>query len=109
MKLLYFAWLKDKTGVAAEEVAPPAEVTTVAELLAWLGARGPGYAEALADLSAIRVAVNQVYAKPGEFISISRNEIPCCFFGAFASVRTRQKIQSAYCAMVVQIFWPLTR
>ena len=66
MKLLYFAWLKDKTGVAAEEVAPPAEVTTVAELLAWLGARGPGYAEALADLSAIRVAVNQVYAKPGD-------------------------------------------
>lgn len=66
MKLLYFAWLKDKTGVAAEEVAPPAEVTTVAELLAWLSARGPGYAEALADLSAIRVAVNQAYAKPGD-------------------------------------------
>ncbi len=66
MKLLYFAWLKDKTGVAAEEVALPAEVTTVAELLAWLSARGPGYAEALADLSAIRVAVNQVYAKPGD-------------------------------------------
>ena len=44
MKLLYFAWLKDKTGVAAEEVALPAEVTTVAELLAWLSARGPGYA-----------------------------------------------------------------
>ncbi len=66
MKLLYFAWLKDKTGVAAEEVALPAEVTTVAELLAWLGARGPGYAEALADLSAIRVAVNQAYAKPGD-------------------------------------------
>ncbi len=66
MKLLYFAWLKEKTGVAAEEVALPAEVTTVAELLTWLGARGPGYAEALADLSAIRVAVNQVYAKPGD-------------------------------------------
>ncbi len=66
MKLLYFAWLKTKTGVAAEEVAPPAEVTTVAELLTWLSARGPGYAEALADLSAIRVAVNQVYAKPGD-------------------------------------------
>ncbi len=66
MKLLYFAWLKDKTGVAAEEVALPAEVTTVAELLAWLSARGPGYAEALADLSAIRVAVNQAYAKPGD-------------------------------------------
>ena len=66
MKLLYFAWLKTKTGVAEEEVTPPAEVTTVAELLTWLKTRGPGYAEALDDLSALRVAVNQEYARPGD-------------------------------------------
>ena len=66
MKLLYFAWLKTKTGVAEEEVSPPAEVTNVAELLDWLKARGPGHAEALADLAAIRVAVNQEYARPGD-------------------------------------------
>ncbi len=66
MRLLYFAWLKTKTGVAEEEVTPPAEVTTVAELLTWLKTRGPGYAEALDDLSALRVAVNQEYARPGD-------------------------------------------
>jgi len=66
MKLLYFAWLKAKIGAAAEEVAPPAAVTTVAELLAWLQTRSPGHAAALADLSALRVAVNQEYAKPGD-------------------------------------------
>ncbi|MCG8357551.1 MAG: molybdopterin converting factor subunit 1 [Kiloniellales bacterium] len=66
MKLLYFAWLKTKTGVAEEDVSPPAEVTNVAELLDWLKARGPGHAEALADLAAIRVAVNQEYARPGD-------------------------------------------
>ena len=33
--------------------------------------------------------------------------MPSCFFAA-GSVRTRQKIQSAYCASVVQVFWPLT-
>ncbi len=66
MKLLYFAWLKTKTGVAEEEVELPAEVATVAELLAWLKGRGPGYAEALADLDAVRVAVNQDYARPGD-------------------------------------------
>jgi sulfur-carrier protein len=66
MKLLYFAWLKTKTGIAEEEVAPPPGVATVAELLAWLQTRGPGYAEALADLSALRVAVNQEYAKPSD-------------------------------------------
>ena len=39
---------------------------TVAELVAWLRDRGPGHAEALKDLSSIRVAVNQSYAKPGD-------------------------------------------
>jgi sulfur-carrier protein len=66
MKLLYFAWLKAKTGVAEEELTPPPEVTTVADLLAWLATRGPGHAAALADLSALRVAVNQEYARPGD-------------------------------------------
>ena len=65
MKLLYFAWLRAKTGVAVEEVTPPGEVATVGDLLAWLKDRGPGYAEALADLQVVRVAVNQEYADPG--------------------------------------------
>ena len=66
MKLLYFAWLKTKTGVAEEEVELPAEVATVRELLDWLKGRGPGYAEALADLDAVRVAVNQDYARSAD-------------------------------------------
>lgn len=61
MKMLYFAWLKTKTGVAEEEVAPPAEVATVGDLLQWLKGRGPGYADALSDLQVVRVAVNQTY------------------------------------------------
>ncbi len=69
MKLLYFAWLKAKTGVAEEEVDPPAEVATVGDLLSWLKGRGPGYAEALADLQIVRVAVNQEYADPDHPVS----------------------------------------
>ena len=63
MKLLYFAWLKQRTGVAEETVSPPADVRTVADLVDWLRARGPGYAEALGDLRTIRVAVNQEFAR----------------------------------------------
>jgi hypothetical protein len=44
---------------------------------------------------------------PGDFMSISRNEMPACAF-AVGSVRTRQKIQSACWASVVQVLWPLT-
>ncbi len=44
---------------------------------------------------------------PGDFMSMSRKEIPDCARAA-GWVRTRQKIQSAYCASVIQVFWPLT-
>ena len=41
-------------------------------------------------------------------MSISRNEMPSWRRSESAPVRTRQKIQSAMCANVVQVFWPLT-
>ena len=66
MKLLYFAWLKTKTGMAEEDVALPEGVATVGELMSWLEGRGPEFADALSDRQAIRVAVNQSYAKPGD-------------------------------------------
>jgi molybdopterin synthase sulfur carrier subunit len=63
VKLLYFAWLRARIGHAAEDVRLPAEVGDVAALLEWLRTRGPGYAEALRDLSVVRVAVNQEYVQ----------------------------------------------
>lgn len=59
MKLLYFAWLKEKIGLSGEDCPLPDGVTSVAELVAWLTRRGNGYAEAFQDLSLVRVAVNQ--------------------------------------------------
>ena len=76
MKLLYFAWLKTKIGMAEEEVSPPDEVRTVAELIAWLKGRGPSFAEALANDSVVKVAVNQEYARrdqavhPGDEVAL---------------------------------------
>jgi sulfur-carrier protein len=61
VRLLYFAWLRARIGHAEEDLAVPAEVRDVAGLLLWLRGRGGGYAEALRDLSIIRVAVNQEY------------------------------------------------
>jgi molybdopterin synthase sulfur carrier subunit len=64
MKILYFAWLRTKIGVGEEDVTPPADVTTLGSLIEWLKARGPAYAEALADTRLVRAAVNQDYAQP---------------------------------------------
>ncbi len=61
LKLLYFAWLRTKIGIAEERVAVPEGVTDVAGLIEWLRGRGDGYAEALANLDVVKVAVNQEY------------------------------------------------
>ena len=59
MKVLYFAWLRTKIGVAQEQVEPPPEVRDVGALVEWLKTRGPKYAEALANTAVVKVAVNQ--------------------------------------------------
>jgi molybdopterin synthase sulfur carrier subunit len=61
VKLLYFAWLRARIGCAEEEIDLPPGVKDVAGLLDWLRSRGSGYAEAVRDLSVVRVAVNQNY------------------------------------------------
>jgi molybdopterin synthase sulfur carrier subunit len=66
MKLLYFAWLRQRIGVGEEEIELPDDVSTVGELVEWLAARGPNYAQALAERAKLRVAVNQEYAQAGD-------------------------------------------
>lgn len=62
MKLLYFAWVRQKIGHGEETVEPPADVHTAGDLADWLMKRGEGYAEALGDRKRIRVAINQEHA-----------------------------------------------
>jgi molybdopterin synthase sulfur carrier subunit len=61
MRLLYFAWVKERVGIGEETVTPPADVKDLAALVAWLRGRGAGYDRAFADLKAVRAAVNQEY------------------------------------------------
>jgi sulfur-carrier protein len=63
MRLLYFAWVKDKCGINAEEVDIPAGVSTVADLIAWLKTRGPEFGEAFAKPEAIRTAIDRTHAR----------------------------------------------
>ena len=64
MRLLYFAWVKEKTGIAEEDVALPGNVSTVAELMAWQKTRGPEFAHAFERTEVIRAAVDQTHARP---------------------------------------------
>jgi molybdopterin synthase sulfur carrier subunit len=58
VKLLYFAWVREKVGRAEEIVDLPAGVATVADLLVWLRERGPEYADAFAR-PVVRAAVDK--------------------------------------------------
>ncbi len=42
MKLVYFAWVRERIGKAGEDVDLPVEVKTVRDLLLFLKARGDG-------------------------------------------------------------------
>ena len=59
MRVLYFAWLRERIGAGSETVTPPEAVHTARELAGWLAERSPAHGEAFADLSAVRVAVDQ--------------------------------------------------
>ncbi len=62
LTLLYFAWVRERIGMSEERLPLPPEATTVTALLGWLATRSPGHAAALADRSAIRVAIDQDFA-----------------------------------------------
>ena len=59
--ILYFAWMREHTGTAKEDLALPADAATVGDLLPAVTQQSKGHALALNDMLAVRVAVNRVY------------------------------------------------
>jgi molybdopterin synthase sulfur carrier subunit len=58
MKILYFAWLRERLNRGEEEVSPPAEVATVGNLIDWLAARDEAFALAVEKRALIKAAVD---------------------------------------------------
>jgi sulfur-carrier protein len=64
VRLLYFAWVRERIGKAEESIEPPASAATVADLIAWLASRGEEYAYAFEKPGVIRAAIDKVHARP---------------------------------------------
>jgi sulfur-carrier protein len=62
--ILYFAWLRERIGSGQEHLLVPDDVNSVAKLVDYLTARGPGYAAAFQNRRTVRCAVNQEFANP---------------------------------------------
>ena len=61
LTVLYFAWIREKTALAHEEILLPDDVTTVADLMDYLSTRSAGHAQAFVNRKVIRCAVNQEF------------------------------------------------
>ncbi len=72
VKLVYFAWVRERIGKDGEELDLPPSVATVADLLDHLKARGDNYAAALEAPDIIRVAIDQQHCQQGDRIGAAR-------------------------------------
>jgi len=69
VKLLYFAWVRERIGKGEEIVEPPAGVATVADLMTWLAGRGEEYAFAFENPKVIRAAIDRSHVKANAAIA----------------------------------------
>ena len=60
VKIVYFAWVRERIGKAEETVDLPAGIATIADLVGWLRARGPEYANAFAKAASLSQAAELV-------------------------------------------------
>ena len=63
MKILYFAWVRERVGKPEEEIETPTGVATVGELMTWLAGRGEEYAYAFENPRAVRAAIDRTHVK----------------------------------------------
>ncbi len=72
MRLVYFAWVRERVGKTEEDVDLPEGVATVADLVSFLKGRGEEYEYAFENESVVRAAIDHVHVKPEAAIGAAR-------------------------------------
>lgn len=72
VRLVYFAWVRERVGLADEEIELPVEARTVLDLVRWLKGRDEGYAAAFAEETRVRAAIDRNHVKPGASLDGAR-------------------------------------
>lgn len=68
----YFAWVRERIGLAEERLTLPETVVTAGDLVGWLSERGEAYAYAFEARDTIRVAVDQLHIEQNEPLGAAR-------------------------------------
>jgi len=72
LKLVYFAWVRERVGRPEEMTEVPSHVATVSDLVQWLKGRGEEYAYAFENDGIVRVAIDHVHVKPDAVLAGAR-------------------------------------
>ena len=72
MRVRYFAWVRERVGLAEEEIEIPAGVETVRDLMTWLAVRDEGYGAAFAQPDVIRAALDHAHVQHDALLSQGR-------------------------------------
>ncbi len=72
MKVRYFAWVRERVGLAEEEMELPPGVTSVADLIQFLSRRDEGYAAAFSEPTVIRAALDHEHVEHDTAINGAR-------------------------------------
>jgi molybdopterin synthase sulfur carrier subunit len=72
VKLLYFAWVRERIGKPEEEIDVPVGVATVGDLMSWLALRGEEYAHAFENPRVIRAAIDRAHVKADAAVTGAR-------------------------------------
>ena len=63
LKVLYFAWVRERVGKAEEVIEPPAGVATVGELMTWLAGRARSTPTHSRTPKVIRAAIDRNHVR----------------------------------------------
>ena len=72
VKLVYFAWVRERVGLTDEEVELPEGTATIADLVRWLKGRGEEYASAFENEAVVRAAIDHSHVKPDASLAGAR-------------------------------------
>ena len=72
LDIAYFAWVRERMGMAAETIELPSGIATVGDLVGWLAARNERGARAFAEPARIRAAIDGDMVAPTALIAHAR-------------------------------------
>ena len=72
VKLVYFAWVRERVGIPEEEVDLPPGIETVADLVRWLKTRGEEYEYAFEAGDVVRAAIDRAHVRPDAALAGAR-------------------------------------